>query len=84
MHKYIIKLVKYYEDGTYDANSEVTMIAADSAQQLSDLKRKYERMTYTAEDGTAGHAMYIVRAMQGEYNVIQDWETFCSVNKVLR
>lgn len=86
MHKYILKLTKYSEQGAL--TNEVTFKTADSAQALSDIKTQYEKMRYstTTEEGkvTIGGKMYKVEPMQGEYVGITDWEQFCAVNAVLR
>lgn len=82
MHKYILKLTQYSEQGSLTSN--VTFRPYDSAQALSDAYTQYERMRYTNEDGTVGLKMYKVEPMQGGYSAIANWETFCEVNQVLR
>ena len=82
MHKYIIKLTKYSEQGAL--TNEVSFVSADTAQGLSDLNTKYSKMHYPNEDGSIGFRMYKVEPMQGEYVGIADWEQFCAVNAVLR
>lgn len=86
MHKYILKLTRYSEAGAL--TSDVQFLTADSAQALSDLRTKYDRMRYQTVDDEGnihvGMKMYEVMPMQGEYVSIADWEMFCTVNAVLR
>lgn len=81
MHKYIIKLTKYSEEGA--PTSDITYVSADTPQGLADKVKQYRKMRYTNEDGSQGFAIYKVEPMQGEYVIIADWEQFCAVNKVL-
>lgn len=82
MHKYILKLTAYSEAGALTSN--VTFKTFDTPQALSDAVTMYKRMRYTNEDGTVGMAMYKVEAKQGAYVDIEDFDEFCTVNKVLR
>ncbi len=82
MHKYILKLTAYSEAGAPTNN--VTFKTYDTAQALSDAVTMYKRMRYTNEDGGVGFAMYKVEPKQGAYVDIEDFDEFCTVNKVLR
>ena len=81
MHKYIIRLTKYTEAGA--PTNDISYVAADTPQGLADQVKKYNKMRYTNEDGSVGGKMFRVEPMQGEYTAITDWDTFCTVNKVL-
>ena len=82
MHKYIISLTKYTEEGA--PTNEKTFVTADTPQQLADKVKQYNAMRYTNEDGTTGNKMYRVDPMQGAYISIADFDAFCAVNAVLR
>ena len=82
MHKYILKLTQYSEAGALTSN--VTFKPFDTPQALADAKRLYEKMRYTAEDGSVGFAMYKCEPKQGAYVDIDDFDAFCTINKVLR
>ena len=82
MHKYILKLTAYSEAGAPTSN--ITFKTYDTAQALSDAVTMYRKMRYTNEDGSVGFLMYKVEPMQGKYEVIEDFDTFCAVNAVLR
>lgn len=86
MHKYVLKLTKYSEQGAL--TSEVQFIFCDTPQQLSDRKTQYEKMRYssTDEEGnvTVGMKMYEVKMLQAEYVEITNFDEFCTVNAVLK
>lgn len=81
MHKYILKLTRYTEEGAL--TSDVTYISADTPQGIADKYKQYNKMRYANEDGSVGNKMYRVEPMQGEYVAIANWDEFCAVNKVL-
>lgn len=84
MHKYVLKLTKYSEQGAL--TSEVKFIFCDTPQQLSDRKTEYEKQRYTSTDEEGhviiGMKMWECKTLQAEYVEIADWNEFCSVNKV--
>lgn len=85
MHKYVLKLTKYTEEGA--PTNETQYIYCDTPQQLHDRKKQYDAMRYTTttEEGevVVGYKMYKTEPMQAEYSVIEDFDSFCGVNKVL-
>lgn len=81
MHKYVLKLTRYTEEGA--PTLDITYISADTPQGIADKYKQYNNIRYTDEEGRVGNKMYRVEPMQGEYVVIADWDTFCEVNKVL-
>lgn len=82
MHKYLIELMRYTEDGA--PTNDYTYDYADTPQGLADKVSKYNRMRYTAyeDDGNvhAGGKMYKVTPMQGAYQPIADWNAFVEMN----
>lgn len=84
MHKYLIELMRYTEEGT--PTNEYTSVFADSPQDLADKYTKYNKMRYTSvdEEGKTivGNKMYKVTAKQGVYATIENFDTFVEVNGV--
>lgn len=85
MHKYLIELMKYTEDGAL--TNEYTYDSADTPQGLADKVSKWKKMRYTSTDPETGAVtvegrMYRVTPMQGVYQPILDFDTFVSVNAV--
>lgn len=81
MHKYILKLTRYTEEGA--PTTDITYVSADTPQGIADKYKQYNKMRYTDEEGNVGGKMYHVEPMQGEYVAIANWDEFCAVNKVL-
>lgn len=86
MNKYLLKLTKYAPGG-YLTN-EIALVKADSAQDLSDKFTKYDQMHYVSHDDEGheiiGYKMYLVTPMQEIFVNIADFDTFCTVNGVVR
>ena len=86
MHKYILKLTRYIEEGAL--TNDTQFVTADTPQQLADKVKQYNAMRYTSTDDEGktviGGKMYRVEPMQGVYEAIEDFDLFCAVNSVLR
>lgn len=85
MHKYLIELQKYTENGVL--SNEFSYDNADTPQGLSDKLSKWNKMRYTttnSETGevTVGSKMYKVTPMQGVYQPIADFDAFVDMNAV--
>lgn len=85
MHKYLIELMKYTEEGT--TTNEYTYDHADTPQGLADKVGKWSKMRYTSTNSetgevTAGNKMYKVTAKQGVYQTIEDFDAFVTMNGV--
>lgn len=82
MHKYLIELIKYTEQGA--PTNEYSYDTADTPQDLCNKVQKWKKMKYTHidDDGTevVGFSMYKVTPKQGVYEDIQDFATFVTVN----
>lgn len=85
MRKYAMKITKYSEAG--GPTNDIRYEYADDPQALADAKLGYEKQRYSKieEDGSVktGFKMYKVDVMQAEYTKIDDFDAFCSTNKVL-
>ena len=85
MHKYVLKLTKYSEEGAL--TSEVRFEYLDTPQQLADKKSAYDKQRYTSVDDEGktviGFKIWKTEPMQAEYVAITDFDEFCKVNKVL-
>lgn len=84
MHKYLIELNRYTEEGV--PTSEYTYETADTPQQAMDKYGKYNKMRYTTTDEEGhtiiGNKMYKVTLKQGVYEAVKDIDTFVAVNAV--
>lgn len=84
MHKYLIELQKYTEEGV--PINEYVSVFADSPQDLADKYTKYNKMHYTSVDEEGkiivGNKMYKVTAKQCVYATIENFDTFVEVNGV--
>ena len=85
MHKYLIDLMRYTEDGVL--TNEHTYDSADTPQGLADKVSKWNKMRYTTKNPetgevTVGNKMYKVTPMQGRYQPIDDFEAFVAINAV--
>lgn len=85
MHKYLIELMKYTEEGV--PTNEYSYDNADTPQGLADKVSKYNKMRYNTvdEEGNTkvGMKMYKVTAKQGVYQDIEDFDTFVNANAVI-
>lgn len=84
MHKYLIELMKYTEEGV--PTNEYTYDSADTPQGLADKVSKWNKMRYTTVDDEGkvitGNKMYKVTVKQGVYATIEDFDAFCTMNGV--
>ena len=80
MHKYLIELMRYTEQGV--PTNDYTYDSADTPQGAMDKFAKWSKMRYVTEDGTVGNKMYRVTLKQGVYEAVTDIDQFVSVNAV--
>lgn len=85
MHKYLIDLMRYTEDG--EPTNEHTYDFADTPQGLADKVSKWNKMRYATKNPETGEVivgnkMYKVTPMQGRYQPIDDFESFVAINAV--
>lgn len=85
MHKYLIELMRYTENGV--PTNDYTTDYADTPQGLADKVAKYNKMRYSTTDPDTGETktgmkMYRVVAKQAVYQTIDDFNNFVKVNAV--
>lgn len=84
MHKYLIELMKYTEEGV--PTNEYTYDNADTPQGAMDKFSKWNRMRYTSTNDEGklviGSKMYKVTLKQGIYRTVEDVDAFVAVNAV--
>lgn len=86
MNKYLLKLIKYAPEGYL--TTEVSLVKADTAQDLSDKYTKYNNMHFVTHDEEGheiiGNKMYQVHPMQEIFVEISDFNSFCTINGIVR